>query len=73
MSHFFEHLMFKGTNTIGTSDAVGDAAFTETERNLRNQMLEIVWGAQYERFKLGEIDDPWDAAHDTPQIAAIRK
>ena len=44
MSHFFEHLMFKGTNTIGTSDAVEDAAFTETERNLRNQMLEIVWG-----------------------------
>jgi len=73
MSHFFEHLMFKGTNTIGTSDAVEDAAFTETERNLRNQMLEIVWGTQYERFKLGEIDDPWDAAHDTPQLAAIRK
>jgi predicted Zn-dependent peptidase len=73
MSHFFEHLMFKGTDTIGTSNATEDAAFTETERTLRNQMLDIVWGEQYERYKLGEIDNPWDAVHDTPQLAALRK
>lgn len=73
MSHFFEHLMFKGTDTVGTSDAAADAAFTETERALRNQMLDIVWGEQYERYKLGEIDSPWDATYDTPQLAALRK
>jgi predicted Zn-dependent peptidase len=73
MSHFFEHLMFKGTNTIGTTDAIKDAAFTNKERVLRNQMLEIIWGDQYERFTLGEIDDPWDAKNDTPQLAALRK
>jgi predicted Zn-dependent peptidase len=73
MSHFFEHLMFKGTTIIGTSDATQDAAFTEAERNLRNQMLDIVWGKQYERYKLGEIDNPWDATYDTPQLAALRK
>ncbi|MBT6268830.1 MAG: insulinase family protein [Phycisphaerae bacterium] len=73
MSHFFEHLMFKGTNTVGTNNAEKDAEFTNTERVLRNHMLEIIWGEQYARFKLGEIDDPWDAKNDTPQLSSLRK
>ena len=73
LSHYFEHLMFKGTNTIGTSDAVADAQFTEKESSLRDQMLDIVWGEQYDRFRAGEIDDPWDEKYDTPQLAALRK
>ena len=73
MSHFFEHLMFKGTNTIGTTDAVVDSGFTDSERKLRNNMLEIIWGEQYDRFKRGEIDDPWDEQYDTPQLASLRK
>ncbi len=73
ISHFFEHLMFKGTDTIGTSNPAEDAVFTDNERIIRNQMLDIIWGDQYTRFKLGEIDDPWDAKYDTPQLAALRK
>ena len=72
ISHFFEHLMFKGTKTIGTSDAVADAAFTDSERIIRNRMLDIIWGEQYARFKNGEIDDPWDEAYDTPELAGLR-
>ncbi len=73
ISHFFEHLMFKGTNTIGTSNAQEDADFTDAERIIRNQMLDIIWNEQYRRCKLGEIDDPWDAENDSPQLAALRK
>jgi predicted Zn-dependent peptidase len=73
MSHFFEHLMFKGTDSIGTSDATKDAAYINSERELRNQMLDIIWDTQYARFRGGEIDDPWDAEFDTPQLAALRK
>ncbi len=73
LSHYFEHLMFKGTNTIGTNDVAADAEFTRTESLLRDQMLQIVWGEQYDRFNDGEIDDPWDEANDTPQLAALRK
>ncbi|MCH2146839.1 MAG: insulinase family protein [Phycisphaerales bacterium] len=73
ISHFFEHLMFKGTDTIGTSDAETDAEFTNREREIRNQMLDLIWNGQYERFKLGEIDDPWNPRNDTPQIASLRK
>ena len=73
ISHFFEHLMFKGTDTIGTSDVVKDAEFTKKESSLRNQILEIVWTEQYDRYRSGEIDDPWDEQYDTPRLAALRK
>ncbi len=73
ISHFFEHLMFKGTNTIGTSDTSADENYIAKERMLRNQMLDIVWDNQYRRYKLGEIDDPWDAKNDTPKLASLRK
>ena len=73
ISHYFEHLMFKGTDTIGTTDSVADAKFTEKESFLRDQMLEIVWGEQYDRFRAGEINDPWDEQYDTPRLAALRK
>jgi predicted Zn-dependent peptidase len=35
-------------------------------------MLDIIWGEQYDRFKLGEIDDPWSDKNDTPQLASLR-
>jgi len=73
ISHFFEHLMFKGTNTLGTTDAVRDAQYTDSERLLRNQMLDVIWTDQYDRFKKGEIDDPWDATYDTPHLSSLRE
>lgn len=72
ISHFFEHLMFKGTNTIGTSDSGADAEYTEKERSIRNMMLDIIWNEQYARYKSGEIDDPWNDKNDTPQLASLR-
>jgi predicted Zn-dependent peptidase len=73
MSHFFEHLMFKGTDTIGTNNVPVDSGFTDTESVLRNTMLDIIWNEQYERYRAGEIDDPWDVKYDTPELAALRK
>jgi len=72
ISHFFEHMMFKGTTTIGTRDPEADAAvmrrLNEAHRELRTLHLTV----QYERARLGEIDDPWDPANDTPRMAALR-
>ena len=48
MSHFFEHMMFKGTDVIGTTDSRADAAFIDTERSVRNKMLDIIWTEQYD-------------------------
>ncbi len=72
ISHFFEHMMFKGTNTIGTADATKDAEFRATQKALRDAMNNYTWTMQYERFFLGEIDDPWSAANDTPELAKMR-
>lgn len=72
ISHFFEHMMFKGTDTIGTSDAAGDAVYRARQSELRRRMNEITWRDQYRRYFDGEIADPWDAASDTPELAALR-
>jgi len=72
ISHFFEHMMFKGTTAIGTSDAAQDAAFIARLNEIRSELLEEHLTTQYERFRLGEIDDPWDPEHDTPQMSKLR-
>jgi hypothetical protein len=72
ISHFFEHMMFKGTDTIGTADAGADAKYREQQKALRARMNEITWNQQYRRFFNGEIDDPWSAANDTPELAKLR-
>ena len=72
ISHFFEHMMFKGTNTIGTSDPDKDRTFRVEQKKIRDEINQIVWTRQYERFRLGEIDDPWDPVNDTPRLRNLR-
>lgn len=72
ISHFFEHMMFKGTNTIGTGDAKKDADFRAEQKRLRDAINQTVWTTQYQRYFRGEIDDPWNAANDTPELAELR-
>lgn len=56
LSHFFEHMMFKGTRTIGTKDAAADLRLIDEQERLREQMRaeESRLRAQLRR---GEIDD----------------
>ena len=72
ISHFFEHMMFKGTNTIGTRNAERDAAIREEQNEIRARMNAITWGEQYQRFFAGDIDDPWDPENDTEELAQLR-
>jgi predicted Zn-dependent peptidase len=59
ISHLFEHMMFKGTNTIGTKDPEEDTKLNlEQDRvkaELRKEEQELA-----RRFRLGEIDNPKD-------------
>ena len=73
ISHFFEHMMFKGTTTIGTENAEADRRIIERLADVRDEMLDLQMNVQYARWKAGEIDDPWDAANDTPDLAALRQ
>jgi predicted Zn-dependent peptidase len=72
ISHFFEHMMFKGTDTIGTSNPAADAEYREKQRVLRARMNAITWSEQYHRFFNGEIDDAWAPENDTTELAQLR-
>jgi len=72
ISHFFEHMMFKGTTTIGTDDVAADAEFMRRQREVKNEINNLIWKGQYARYLKGEIEDPWDAANDTEQIKRLR-
>ena len=56
LSHFFEHMMFKGTHVIGTRDIAADLALIEEQERLREQMRaeEALMRA---RLRRGELDD----------------
>ena len=72
ISHFFEHMMFKGTDTIGTRDPEKDARYRVEQKAIRDEINRLVWSEQYERFLRGEIDDPWDPANDTQELRVLR-
>ncbi|MFM2163941.1 MAG: hypothetical protein RL325_378 [Planctomycetota bacterium] len=72
ISHFFEHMMFKGTDTIGTSDPAADADYRAKQKAVRDRMNGIIWSEQYRRAFNGEISDPWNAENDTPELARLR-
>jgi predicted Zn-dependent peptidase len=72
ISHFFEHMMFKGTGTIGTRDPEKDARYRAEQQAIRDQINQLVWTGQYDRFFKGAIDDPWDPTNDTQQLRVLR-
>lgn len=72
ISHFFEHMMFKGTDTIGTRDSARDAEYRAKQKMLRDKINALTWNTQYQRFRSGEIDDAWDPKNDTPELAKLR-
>ena len=70
ISHLFEHMMFKGTRTIGTTDIEADIALLAemdaVKADLRAEERELD-----RRVRLGEIDDPRDPRHRTPRHRAL--
>ncbi len=72
ISHFFEHMMFKGTDTIGTRDSKKDREFMDKQKAVKDKINSLVFNVQYKRYKAGEISDPWDAANDTDELKALR-
>lgn len=72
ISHMLEHLLFKGSDRIGTSDAEQDRGFRERLTAIRERMRALTLGTQYPRFYRGEIDNPWAPEHDTPELRELR-
>ena len=60
ISHFFEHMMFKGTKVIGTKDIALDLKLIDEQEQIRTEMRKEM-SIMRERLRRGEIasmDDP---------------
>jgi len=69
-AHLFEHMMFKGTPTIGTKDYAKDLEIMNAQEKLRDQMREEEkkMRAAYRR---GEIDDILKPENQTPRYKEL--
>lgn len=66
LSHLFEHMMFKGTHTLGTTNLERDLKIIEEQERIQERIREI-YREQRERWRRGEIADPFDAAVRTDE------
>jgi len=66
LSHLFEHMMFKGTQTIGTSDITRDLSVMEKMDAVKAEIRKEEQ-AQIQRLRLGEISSLTDPKSRTPR------
>ena len=72
ISHFFEHMMFKGTKTIGTKDIDADLKLIDEQETVRAQIrAEMV--KMREALRRGEIDDIQKPESRTPRYLELEK
>jgi predicted Zn-dependent peptidase len=72
ISHLFEHMMFKGTSTIGTKDAAKGAEIMRQQDAIRGEM-EKEYTALRERLRRGEISgNVYDAENMTPRLKELK-
>src|ERR1041385_5622321 len=71
-AHLFEHMMFKGTPTIGTKDYKQDLEIIAEQERLRDEMRreEAKMRAAYRR---GDIDDPQRPENQTEHYKELQK
>ncbi len=72
IAHLFEHMMFKGTPTIGTKDYKRDLEIIAEQESVREEMR------QEEKkmralYRLGEIDDVLKPENYTPRYRELEK
>jgi predicted Zn-dependent peptidase len=72
MAHLFEHMMFKGTETIGTKDYKKDLAILAEQETVRDQMREEE-AKMRAAFRRGEIDDLMKLENKTPRWLELKK
>ncbi len=70
ISHFFEHMMFKGTNIIGTKDIALDLKLIEEQEQVRTEMRKEM-SIMRERLRRGEISSMDDPAAQTARYKEL--
>jgi predicted Zn-dependent peptidase len=72
ISHLFEHMMFKGTPTIGTRDAKKDLEIIEEQEKVRTAMREEL-SKMRAAERRGEIDDITKPENKTARYKELEK
>ena len=70
VAHLFEHMMFKGTATIGTRNIESDLQLIAQLDDVKAE-IRVEEAALLEASRLGRIEDPDDPAHRTPEHQAL--
>jgi len=71
IAHLFEHMMFKGTPTIGTSDYEKDLAILNEQEKVRDEMRAEERKLR-EMYRRGEIDDVLKPENWTPRYRELQ-
>src|SRR5437899_6229090 len=72
ISHLFEHMMFKGTRTIGTTNIDADLRIIDEQEKVRSEMREEM-KVMRDRLRKGEIDDLSKPENQTPRYRELEK
>lgn len=72
IAHLFEHMLFKGSKVIGTTDYEAERAIIEQEESLRERM-NVEMNRMREMKRRGQIGDVLDPSQWTPEYTAMKK
>jgi predicted Zn-dependent peptidase len=70
ISHLFEHMMFKGTRTLGTRDIAADIKIIEEQERIR-ELMRSELRLMRERLRRGEIDDLFKPENQTARYREL--
>lgn len=70
LTHLFEHMMFKGSRVVGTRNIERDLQIIDEQERLQER-IRALEEVQRERWRKGEIDDPFDAKQRTPELKEL--
>lgn len=72
LTHFLEHMLFKGTETIGARDRAREQPSLDEQERLQEAMR-----GEYSKLRAGaragEIDDPFGRGASTPELEQLRQ
>ena len=72
ISHLFEHMMFKGTKTIGTKDIRADLRIIDEQEKVQEEMRREM-DVMRAKLRRGEIDDLQKPENWTPRFRELQR
>src|SRR6266702_4605449 len=72
IAHLFEHMMFKGTPTLGTKDYQKDLEIITAQEKVREEMRQEE-AKMREAYRRGEVDDLLKPENKTPRLKQLEQ